>query len=106
MVEPLPMKGSRSVPSPKGRAARTARAPGAQVVLDAALARLAEQAPRLPAGLRHHRDIWEFGVGVLRAIAAAQRVDHADDLAPFFEAGVDECRVHQMRDERVRRDED
>src|SRR5437588_4260246 len=60
--------------------------PFSQIVLDAPIARLSEQPPRLPARARHDRHLSELLLGILRAIAAAQCLNKADDLAAFFEA--------------------
>ena len=83
-----------------------ARTPLAQVVLHAALDRFAEQSPRLPTRSRHHADVRKFLVRVLRAIAAAQRLDDAHDLAALLEAHADERLVDEVRHHRVGGDED
>src|SRR2546423_1792825 len=64
--------------------------PLAEIVLHAPLARLAEQAPRLPAGARHDRHHVELFFSILRSIAAAQRLNQSYDLGALLESFTDE----------------
>jgi hypothetical protein len=86
--------------------AQSAGVPFAQIVLDAALARLAEQPPRLPGGARHDRDPAELRVRVLRPVAAAQGPDQANDLAALFEPVLHQRRIDKMREQWIGGDED
>jgi len=88
-----------------GYPAETARLPFSEVVLNAPFAWFAEDAPRLPTGARHHGHIRELLMRVLGPVAATKGLDKPDDFASFFETGVHERHVNEMRKQRTAGDE-
>lgn len=89
-----------------GQAAQSPRLPSSQVVGYAPLARLAEESPRLPRRTRHDRDVGKLVVRILGSVPPPQGLYKADDFSSLLEASRHECRVHRMREKRVRCNKD
>ena len=80
--------------------------PAAEIVLNAAVQRPAEQHPGLPHGARHDADILELGMGVLGPVAAAHGHGEADERAPCFEATLGHGGGDDMGEQRIAGDHD
>jgi len=79
--------------------------PFAQIVLNPAFERFAEEQPRFKHGPRHHCYFAEFLVSVLRTISTAQRGNQANDLSTALQSGASQGSRHDIGDEGIARDE-
>lgn len=79
-----------------GSATKPSGPPLSQVVLDPSFTGFAEQAPRLPLGSRHDRDILKSFMGVLGTVSAPERLDEPDDLPALFETRLHQRQIHKM----------
>jgi hypothetical protein len=79
--------------------------PFAQIVLNPAFERFAEEQPRLKHRPRHHGYFAEFLVRVLWTISATQRGDQSNDFSTALQSGASQGSRHDIGDEGIARDE-